>query len=83
MGEGEAGCLSLESGDIREGLQEDDLSVLVWIHGGKSFHMEGFKTTMERSWHCGSFSIQRYDATFFQVFFALAETLEYVLHNGP
>lgn len=59
LNEDESSCLLFDDPDITEGIKEDKLSVLVHIHGGKSFNLDGFKMTMGKSWRCGSFSIQR------------------------
>lgn len=75
--------LQLEDPDINEGLKEDDLSVLAHIHGGKSINFEGFKMAMGKAWQCGSFSIQRFDDMFYQIYFGTQETVDFVLNNGP
>lgn len=72
----------LDDPDLTEGIKEGELSVLIHIHGGKSFKFDGFKLAMGRSWHCGSFSIQRLDDMFFQVFFSTQETVDFALSNG-
>lgn len=59
------------------------MSVLVHIHDGKAFNLDGFKMAMGRSWRCGSFSIQRLDNVFFQVFFGTQETVDFMTSNGP
>lgn len=63
--EDEQRCLRLDDTDITEGLQEDALSVLIHVHGGKPFHLAGFKSAMGKSWRCGSFSIQKFDENFY------------------
>lgn len=81
--EDERTCLRIDEPDIQEGLHEDALSILAHLHGGKPFNLTVFKTAMGRAWRCGSFSIQRFDDQFFQVFFGTQETVEFVLSQGP
>lgn len=52
LGDEDPGCLMLEDSDIDEGLKEDALSVLVHIHGGKSIHLDGFKSAMGNDGFC-------------------------------
>lgn len=79
----ETTCLLLDDPDIQEGIQEDDLSVFIHLNGGRSFNLDGFKQAMGRSWRCGSFSLQRVNDLFFQIFFGTQETVDFVLANGP
>lgn len=81
--EDESGCLVLDVQDIDDGLKEADLSILAHVHGGKSTHLEGFKGAMGRAWRCGSFSIQRVNDVYYQIFFGTQETVDYVLSQGP
>lgn len=69
--------------DITDGLKEEDLSVLVHLHGGKSPNLEGFKTAMGQAWRCGSFFMQRLDDQYYQIFYGTQDTMDYVLSNGP
>lgn len=83
LNEQEHGCLALDNQDIIEGVKEDELSVLIHIPEGKPFNFEAFKIAMGKSWHCGSFSMQRFDEAFYQVFFGTQDTVDFVLTNGP
>lgn len=42
--------MAIEDHDVQEGLHEDDLSVLVHIHGGKYVHLASFKMIMGKAW---------------------------------
>lgn len=79
----EVACVVLDNQDIDEGLKEADLSVWVHLPGGKQLNLEGFKVAMGKAWQCGSFSIQKIDDRFYQVFFGTQETVDFVLNQGP
>lgn len=81
--EEESGCIVLDDQDIQAGLQEADLSVLAHISGDRLLHLEGFKSAMGNAWKCGSFSMQRVDTVFYQIFFGTQDTVDFVLSNGP
>lgn len=77
------GCIAVEDRDISEGLLEYELSVLIHLPSGQDINFAGFKSAIGRSWRCGSFSLQRVDETFYQVFFGTSDTVNFVLENGP
>lgn len=83
LGDHENTCLQLDDHDIDEGLKEDALSVFIHIHGGKHINLGGSKSAMGKAWRCGSFSIQRVDDLFYQIYFDTKEMVDFVLHNGP
>lgn len=81
--EGEHSNVLLDDQDITEGLQEDELSVLIHLFSGKAFNFEGFKTAMGRAWRCGSFSIQRVDEQYYKIFFETGESVNFALKYRP
>lgn len=80
--ETEARCLALDDKVITERLKEANLSVFAHINGGKPINLDSFKTTMGKDWWCGSFSIQKVDNLFYQIWFGPQETTDFVLANG-
>lgn len=81
--EDEINCLQLWDRDIDEGLKEDALSVLVHVYGGKLINFDGLKMAMGKSWRCRSFSIQRFDDLFYQIYFGTQDIVDFVLNNCP
>lgn len=67
--DGEQNNICLDDHDIHEGVQENDLSVPIHLHGGKHINLEGFKMAMGKAWKCRSFSMQHRDDKFYQIFF--------------